>query len=274
MSLNSKWLEIQNKIELMYVNAILKSFDEPVDNLTALKSRPTIRIKSDYRDLDMSLNDVLTQCRFNQLVNLPPPAGGATEATLLTRATEATLALLKNRADLLATEATLATKASEATLATMLTLAGFQARINTLGQKTMAASTPIVIASDQPAIQVTDNKVILSVSVTAAVNVALTATLPAAGAGLFHYIVSIELVKFYSVVGIAGAPVLITTTNFPTTTWTTEQAVKIAGTAEKVVRHEFTTPVKSSAANVATTFVSPAQLQTIWRWNIKYYTGV
>lgn len=39
--------------------------------------------------------------------------------------------------------------ATEATLATMLTLTGFQARINTLGQKTMANSTPVVIASDQ-----------------------------------------------------------------------------------------------------------------------------
>jgi hypothetical protein len=45
--------------------------------------------------------------------------------------------------------------ATEATLSTMLTLAGFQARINTLGQKTMAASTPVVIASDQSAIAVT-----------------------------------------------------------------------------------------------------------------------
>lgn len=42
--------------------------------------------------------------------------------------------------------------ATEATLATMLTLAGFQARINTLGQKTMANSTPVVLASDQSSI--------------------------------------------------------------------------------------------------------------------------
>lgn len=56
-----------------------------------------------------------------------------------------------------ATEATLATRASEATLATMLTLAGFQARINTLGQKAMTASTPVVLASDQSAIPVTQS---------------------------------------------------------------------------------------------------------------------
>lgn len=45
--------------------------------------------------------------------------------------------------------------ATEATLATVLTTAAFQARINTLGQKTMANSTPVVIASDQSALPVT-----------------------------------------------------------------------------------------------------------------------
>lgn len=54
-----------------------------------------------------------------------------------------------------ATEATLATRASEATVATLLTTTAFQARINTLGQKTMANSTPVVIASDQSSIPVT-----------------------------------------------------------------------------------------------------------------------
>jgi hypothetical protein len=43
---------------------------------------------------------------------------------------------------------------TEATLATLLTLAGFQARINTQGQKTMATSTPVVLASDQASIPV------------------------------------------------------------------------------------------------------------------------
>lgn len=42
--------------------------------------------------------------------------------------------------------------ATEATLATMLTLAGFQARINTLGQKASAASTPVVLSTEQEAI--------------------------------------------------------------------------------------------------------------------------
>lgn len=44
--------------------------------------------------------------------------------------------------------------ATEATLATRLADATFTSRINTLGQKTMANSTPVVIASDQSAIPV------------------------------------------------------------------------------------------------------------------------
>lgn len=64
--------------------------------------------------------------------------------------TETTLLALKNRADLLGTEVT---------LAGVLTTAAFQARINTLGQKLMAASTPVVLASDHSAISVSQSGV-------------------------------------------------------------------------------------------------------------------
>lgn len=47
--------------------------------------------------------------------------------------------------------------ATETTLATLLTTSAFQARINTLGQKTMANSTPVVLASDQSAIPVSQS---------------------------------------------------------------------------------------------------------------------
>lgn len=47
--------------------------------------------------------------------------------------------------------------ATEATLATLLTTSAFQARINTLGQKTMANSTPVVLASDQTVIPVSQS---------------------------------------------------------------------------------------------------------------------
>lgn len=60
-------------------------------------------------------------------VSLPLPTGAATETTLAT----------------LATESTLATRLADATLT---------ARLNTLGQKTMANSAPVVLASDQASI--------------------------------------------------------------------------------------------------------------------------
>lgn len=85
----------------------------------------------------------------------------ASETTLLSRATEATLLLIKAKTDNLdvplstrATEATLATRSSEATLLTRLSKADFEARINTLGQKTMANSTPVTLASNQSALPV------------------------------------------------------------------------------------------------------------------------
>lgn len=117
----------------------------------------------------------------------------------------------------------------------------------------------------------------LMVTATAAVNTGATATLPAAGVGMFHYITKIELVKLYSVIGVAaGAGVIITSTNLPGgPAWTTEQLASVAGTVVKVIDYEFTAnPLKSLVANTATTFVAGAQLQTIWRWNVSYYVGM
>lgn len=116
----------------------------------------------------------------------------------------------------------------------------------------------------------------LHVTATAAVNAGSTLTLPAPGAGLFHYITNIELVKLYSVVGVAsGAGVIITSTNLPGgPSWTTEQLASAAGTAPLAIDKGFAgNPLKSSVANTATTLVAPAQLQTIWRWNVSYYVG-
>lgn len=115
----------------------------------------------------------------------------------------------------------------------------------------------------------------LHVTGTAAVNTALTITLPAAGAGLFHYITSIQWVKLYSVVGVANAAgVLITSTNLPgNPIWLTEQAVGAAGTAPMVINYQPARPLRSAVANTATTIVAPLQLQTIWRGNVSYYVG-
>jgi hypothetical protein len=116
----------------------------------------------------------------------------------------------------------------------------------------------------------------LLVTATAAINTGVTATLAAPGAGLFHYITRVELIKLYGVIGVAaGAGVIITTTNLPGgPSFTTEQLASAAGTATRVIDENFMgNPLKSAVANTATTFVAGLQLQTIWRWNITYYVG-
>jgi hypothetical protein len=113
----------------------------------------------------------------------------------------------------------------------------------------------------------------LLVNVRTAVNAGGTVTLPAAGAGVFHYITAIQIRKLYNVVGVAaGAGVNITTTNLPGgLQFLTEQNASPAGTVALVVDLELNSPIKSSVANTATTVVAPAQLQTIWDMNVWYY---
>ncbi len=115
----------------------------------------------------------------------------------------------------------------------------------------------------------------LMVTATAAVNTAVTATLPAPAAGLFIYITSIQVMKLYSVLGVAsGAGVIITSTNLPgTPAWTTQQAAGAVGTVVDVVDFVPDAPLRSAAAATAVTIVAPAQLQTIWRINVSYYTA-
>lgn len=114
----------------------------------------------------------------------------------------------------------------------------------------------------------------LAVSVTAAASTALTATLPAPAAGLFHYITSIEIQR-YAAAALTGAaaPVVVTTTNLPgTLAWSFDTAAAI-GTSQ-IQAFTFASPVKSSAAATATTFVAPLFTGAIWRITITYYTGV
>lgn len=119
--------------------------------------------------------------------SLPLPTGAATEATLATRATEATLA----------------TRASEATLATRLADATFTARINTLGQKTMANSTPVVLASDQSAIPVTFGGSAVATVTRVAVSTTV-ATLSASNAAKTKVIVHNETGTLYVKLGTAA----------------------------------------------------------------------
>lgn len=110
-------------------------------------------------------------------------------------------------------------------------------------------------------------------STTAAAAAAVTCTLPAAGAGLFHYITRINIIKYATVATVGGVtPIVVTTTNLPgSLAWTTPTAQAVGTNYETDIQS--TSPIKSSAANVATTVVCPATTSIIWRVNVYYYTA-
>lgn len=113
----------------------------------------------------------------------------------------------------------------------------------------------------------------LIVSVTAGAGTAVTATLPAAGAGLFHYITRINIIKYASA-ALAGSatPTVVTTTNLPgSLAWTTPTALAIGTNYETDIQS--TSPIKATAANTATTIVCPLVTSLIWRVNVYYYTA-
>lgn len=116
------------------------------------------RLTSILGQLDVALSTRASQVTLASIL-------AQLDVALSTRSSEATLVTVLARLTLIlaqldvalstrASETTLSTRGSEATLLNVLTTAAFQARINTLGQKLMAASTPVVIASDQSAIPV------------------------------------------------------------------------------------------------------------------------
>lgn len=115
---------------------------------------------------------------------------------------------------------------------------------------------------------------LLHVTATAAANTITTATLPAAGAGLFHYITNINLMR-NATAALAGSATLIhTTTNLPgSPAWSVGNAMNAGGT-QLDLNYSPTTPLKSLVANTATTIVMPAAGAAVLnRINVTYYVG-
>lgn len=114
---------------------------------------------------------------------------------------------------------------------------------------------------------------VLWVTATAATGVAITATLPAAGVGLSHFITHIDIMLYATTARVGGAvPVLVTSTNLPgAPVWNfpTAQAIGL------IDRYDvpLLTPLKSLAANTATTIVAPIATTGLWRLNIGYFVG-
>lgn len=113
----------------------------------------------------------------------------------------------------------------------------------------------------------------LVATVQPAANTGVTLTLPAAGAGLFHYIQSIRIVRT-STAALAGAAKLaITTTNLGGRLWDVGNAMAAGGTQIDVAE-VWPSPLRSAAANVATTIVFPAPgLAVLWTAEVVYFTG-
>lgn len=114
----------------------------------------------------------------------------------------------------------------------------------------------------------------LTVSSTAAANTGLTVTLPAAGAGLYHYITGIEITRNATAALAGTATLVITTTNLPgSRAWSVGNAMAAGGT-QIDVNIARDSPIKSSAANTNTTIVMPAPgAAVLWRCNVDYYVG-
>lgn len=125
---------------------------------------------------------------------------------------------------------------------------------------------------------------LLNQSTAPAVNTAGTITLPAAGAGLFHYITNFQatLAMNPATAQTGAAAVFITTTNLPNTpAWAVpicgNGAASVGGLSSAglvIADTSWSNPMKSSVANTATTFVCPAPGTACQlRANVQYYVG-
>lgn len=114
----------------------------------------------------------------------------------------------------------------------------------------------------------------LHVTVTAAANTAATITLPAAGAGMFHYITYLNCTRNATAALAGTATLIITSTNLPgSPAWSVGNAMAAGGTQVDVDMRP-TAPLKSLVANTATTIVMPAAGAAVLnRGNCSYYVG-
>jgi hypothetical protein len=114
----------------------------------------------------------------------------------------------------------------------------------------------------------------LIVSATAAANTNAVATLLAAGAGMFHYITSIQITR-NATAALAGTATLVhTTSNLPgTLAWSVGNAMAAGGTQVDVDLQP-SNPIRSSVANTNTVITAVAAgAGVLARVNVTYYVG-
>lgn len=114
----------------------------------------------------------------------------------------------------------------------------------------------------------------LCLTATAAISTGVTATVPAAGAGLYHYITRIRISKYCgAALTPAAAPTIITSTNINNTPSFDFKTLGAQGDSE-VLDIDFTgNPLKSTTANTNTTLVAPVLTGALWKITVFYYAA-
>jgi hypothetical protein len=112
------------------------------------------------------------------------------------------------------------------------------------------------------------------ITATAAANTINTATLPAAGVGLFHNICYISGMRNATALLAGTATLLITTTNLPNNpVWSVGNAMAAGGT-QIDIDFQPANPLRSTVANTNTTVVYPAcGAAVLSRLNVGYYNS-
>jgi hypothetical protein len=114
----------------------------------------------------------------------------------------------------------------------------------------------------------------LAATVTAAVGAVATLTIPAAGVGLFNYLVAVYIEKFAAAVLTAAAtPVLVPVTGLaglPVLSFSASADALGTCVPKEIVPNK---PIKGSASNTALVVSCPATPNVIWRINAVYYVG-
>jgi hypothetical protein len=115
------------------------------------------------------------------------------------------------------------------------------------------------------------------ITVVGGANAIATATLPAPGAGLFHYITHISIRRVATAALAGGAILQATTTNLGGRSWRTGNVMSITVAQPDptvLLDQEFVHPLKSDVANTVSTIVCPAAGAAVsWQIVVDYYVG-
>lgn len=113
-----------------------------------------------------------------------------------------------------------------------------------------------------------------AVTAVGASGASVTLTIPAAGAGLFHYLTHVHITMYAAAALTPSAtPNSVTTTNLPGSIAWTFPTAGAQGVVALIDETFNAAPIKSSVSNTATTIVCPAFTGAIWRVIVNYFSA-